>query len=530
MSYDQQSFFTGVEILDTTQSLSLTTGALTISGGLGVVGNTFLNNTSLVNTTVTNLIGTNSNVTTGTIGTLISGFISVTNIANSNTSISNLVNTTATVGTLISGFMSVTNIDNSNTSISNLVNTTATVGTLRNTDLISTNSTITNSVITTSTVGTLRNTGLISTNSTITNSVLTTSTVGTLRNTDLISTNANVTNGTIGTLISGFMSVTNIDNSNTSISNLVNTTSTVGTLRNTDLISTNTIITNANVTTSTVGTLLNSNLIGTNTTVTNAVLSNANVTTSTVGTLLNTNASMGIMYVNNSAGIMLNGADRPMITRGFDPFLTGNFAGAGRWGLFMEGGATTLGIPAGGSGRRHQFVSYNDDSTINTTYMTILESGNVGIGTATPSSTLEVNGSLAKSSGTFDIQHPVKENKRLIHSFIEGPRCDLIYRGNVTLINGQAFVDLNKNCVSDIECAMSDGTFESLCDNPQYLLQNHTSFSRVKGNINGCILTIECEDSNSTDTIYWTVIAERKDAHIKQWSRTNVNGYLITEY
>ena len=58
----------------------------------------------------------------------------------------------------------------------------------------------------------------------------------------------------------------------------------------------------------------------------------------------------------------------------------------------MEGGATTLGIPAGGSGRRHQFVSYNDNSTINTTYMTILENGNVGIGTTNPGKRLEVNG------------------------------------------------------------------------------------------------------------------------------------------
>ena len=81
MSYDQQTFLSGVEILDTTdslnattsslvtyggasilkntilggqvnitdttQSLSLTTGALTISGGLGVIGNTFLNNITI---------------------------------------------------------------------------------------------------------------------------------------------------------------------------------------------------------------------------------------------------------------------------------------------------------------------------------------------------------------------------------------------------------------------------------------------------------------------------------------------------
>jgi hypothetical protein len=100
----------------------------------------------------------------------------------------------------------------------------------------------------------------------------------------------------------------------------------------------------------------------------------------------------GLFLDNNTSGVLLSAADRPMITRGFDPFVSGNYSGAGRWGLFMEGGATTLGIPAGGSGRRHQFVSYNDNSTINTTYMTILETGNVGIGITTPSHKLQVVG------------------------------------------------------------------------------------------------------------------------------------------
>jgi len=101
------------------------------------------------------------------------------------------------------------------------------------------------------------------------------------------------------------------------------------------------------------------------------------------------------MNVNNSAGIMLNAADRPMITRGWEAFSSGNYSGAGRYGLFMEPGATTLGIPAGGVFRRHAFVTYNADSTINTTLMTIHENGNVGIGTdpgLVPSHRLTVSG------------------------------------------------------------------------------------------------------------------------------------------
>jgi hypothetical protein len=149
-------------------------------------------------------------------------------------------------------------------------------------------------------------------------------------------------------------------------------------------------------------------------------------------------------------------------------------------------------------------------------------------------SNLNITGALSKGSGTFDISHPLQEKAeagyRLIHSFIEGPRCDLIYRGTVQLINGNAIVNLDKDCVQSQDCEMTEGTFEALCTNPQYYLQNHSSFDRVKGYINGNILNIQCENQNSTDTIYWTIIAERKDPYIKQWERTNVDGYLKTEY
>ena len=206
--------------------------------------------------------------------------------------------------------------------------------------------------------------------------------------------------------ISGGSTITNLLTTNISSSSIINTNSNITNISSTNAIITNASIqnisiTNINSTTTTIGTLLNTNLINTNATITNSIL-----TTSSIGTLLNTNASMGIMFVTNTSGIILNGADRPMITRGFDLFSSGNYSGAGRWGLFMEPGATTLGIPAGGVFRRHAFVSYNADSTINTTMMTIHENGNVGIGTnpgLVPSHRLTVSGGNVFISGGITV-------------------------------------------------------------------------------------------------------------------------------
>lgn len=161
------------------------------------------------------------------------------------------------------------------------------------------------------------------------------------------------------------------------------------------------------------------------------------------------------------------------------------------------------------------------DITGNAYRFSINSSGNVSI-----------PGTLSKGGGSFDIQHPLSStpDKRLVHSFIEGPRCDLIYRGKTTLVNGTAIVDINKECTHNPECAMDNGTFEALCANAECFLQNKSGFGRVIGSISGCNLTITAENSNCNDTIAWMVIAERVDPFIKQWDRTDPNGYLITQY
>jgi hypothetical protein len=157
--------------------------------------------------------------------------------------------------------------------------------------------------------------------------------------------------------------------------------------------------------------------------------------------------------------------------------------------------------------------------------------GGVGVtGNLYVGSNVVITGSISKGSGTFDIPHPIVANKRLIHSFTESPRCDNIYRGVVQLKNGTAKINLDIDCVHMPECAMTEGTFEALCVNPTYYLQNVNSFDRVIGDICGNIFTIQCENPQSNDTIHWFVIAERQDLVVKNWDKTNSQGYLITEY
>ncbi|QKG55694.1 tail fiber domain-containing protein [Hymenobacter sp. BRD128] len=115
-----------------------------------------------------------------------------------------------------------------------------------------------------------------------------------------------------------------------------------------------------------------------------------------------TSTTTGNAYVNGSLGVALNGQDRPFITRGYDAFASGNYQGAGRWGLFMEPSRLTFGIPAIAD-RHFQWVSYNDNSTVASTLMFLSQIGNLGIGTASPAGGLHVvsgNGGPGTGVGT----------------------------------------------------------------------------------------------------------------------------------
>jgi len=125
----------------------------------------------------------------------------------------------------------------------------------------------------------------------------------------------------------------------------------------------------------------------------------------------------------------------------------------------------------------------------------------------------------------FRIPHGLREGYDLIHSSIEGPQYDLIYRGKVELVNGQASIDI------DSHYDMTQGTFEWLTksDSVQTFTSNETGWDAVRSSFSGDTITIECQNSSSTDTISWMVIAERGDPSVVEGEGTDDEGNLIIE-
>jgi hypothetical protein len=135
-------------------------------------------------------------------------------------------------------------------------------------------------------------------------------------------------------------------------------------------------------------------------------------------------------------------------------------------------------------------------------------------------------GNIYGTSKNFRIKHPIpsmNDTHYLIHTSIEGPQADLIYRGKVQLVNGKAEVNI------DLASRMTDGTFEALCQDIQSYTTNESGWSLTKSYVIENILYIEAQDETSDDTISWLVIGERNDDGIKNSAITDSNGHVIVE-
>ena len=150
-------------------------------------------------------------------------------------------------------------------------------------------------------------------------------------------------------------------------------------------------------------------------------------------------------------------------------------------------------------------------------------------------SALDISGDLAvastvtKVAGSFDIPHPIKPETLLTHSFIEGPRADLVYRGKATFSNSRAVTVNLETQSTENGSKLSPGTFNALARNPQVFLKNNSSPIRVKGVLQPPLLHITASEPTS-DTVDWIVVAERNDPSIRAWHSTDKDGYLVLEH
>ena len=100
---------------------------------------------------------------------------------------------------------------------------------------------------------------------------------------------------------------------------------------------------------------------------------------------------------------------------------------------------------------------------------------------------VSTSGSLSKGSGSFKIDHPLPaktDTHHLVHSFVEAPTADNIYRGSVDLVGGSATVNI------DTAAGMTDGTFVLLNTNVQCFTSNESGWTAIKGSVSGNTLTI----------------------------------------
>jgi hypothetical protein len=188
--------------------------------------------------------------------------------------------------------------------------------------------------------------------------------------------------------------------------------------------------------------------------------------------------------------------------------------------------------PATAAGTNVFFNICNDAGNNGSSYaLTIRGLASSGSAQATLSSvnidatTTNVN-TLSKTGGSFRIDHPLPElNKThdLVHSFVESPDANNIYRGVVTLTNGQAMVNL------DEVSRMTEGTFVLLNRETQAFVSNQSDWDAVKASVNGNTLTIQCQNTQSTASVSWLVIGMRKDKYMFDTDWTDDNGYVITE-
>ena len=183
--------------------------------------------------------------------------------------------------------------------------------------------------------------------------------------------------------------------------------------------------------------------------------------------------------------------------------------------------------PSGGSGDVAHIQYYQDGSGENTR-LRILIANDADDDLRLEGGIIRAQGSFSKLSGSFRVPHVLAgltTTTDLVHSFVEGPQADNLYRGRTKLVAGISTVNI------DTINNMTEGTFVNLNRDIQCFTTNETGWTAVKGSVTNNLLTITAQDNTCTDTISWMVIGERWDLAMYDPKNpmTDANGKVKTE-
>jgi hypothetical protein len=128
--------------------------------------------------------------------------------------------------------------------------------------------------------------------------------------------------------------------------------------------------------------------------------------------------------------------------------------------------------------------------------MTLLGSGDVGIGTTNPQYKLHVVGSFGATTKSFIIDHPTKEGKKLQYGSLEGPELGVYVRGRTQ----SSIIGL-----PEYWTGLVDETSITVNLTPIGRMAPLHSIVKISNN------TVEIESANDVIDCFYTVFAERKD-------------------
>ena len=174
---------------------------------------------------------------------------------------------------------------------------------------------------------------------------------------------------------------------------------------------------------------------------------------------------------------------------------------AGHREVYFGGGGWDL--PDATHLRFYTAPAYSEANNTGLLRMIVLPNGNVGVGTAAPTARLHVEGSLSKTSGSFDIPHPdpaLAETHRLRHCFVEAPtRGENLYRFEIDAVEGET-VNLPLPAY-----------WAHLNENPQVWVSPVGHFGRASGAVDENLseLRIECETAGRYNVLLIGTRADR---------------------